>query len=156
MIEVFKAAVWLATLPFAQTDPQFVSGTLCLAQAIYHEARGEPFEGQSNVALVVMHRVADPRWPDSVCEVVYQPAQFSFTAKPHPIREPTAFRDSLALAAVIYMETTFPEYDPGPDPILYFYNPRKVKPVWSGRLNVVEEVGQHVFLSDGAITVAMD
>jgi spore germination cell wall hydrolase CwlJ-like protein len=45
---------------------------LCLALTIYHEARGEPLDGQIAVAQVVMNRVRDPRYPDDVCSVVHQ------------------------------------------------------------------------------------
>lgn len=54
----------------------------CLAKNIYHEARGEPREGQLAIAHVVFNRVADPRWPDTVCSVVYQRKQFSWANVP--------------------------------------------------------------------------
>lgn len=49
----------------------------CLSHAVYHEAGAEPIEGQIAVAHVVLNRVRDSRYPDSVCEVVYQPYQFT-------------------------------------------------------------------------------
>src|SRR4030095_3207335 len=50
----------------------------CLAGAVYFEARGEPIEGQLAVAEVVLNRAASGEYPSSICEVVMQPAQFSF------------------------------------------------------------------------------
>ena len=44
----------------------------CLALNIYFEARNEPSEGQAAVAHVVLNRVSDPRFPDTVCRVVRQ------------------------------------------------------------------------------------
>ena len=44
----------------------------CLAKNIYFEAKSESFVGQSAVALVVLNRVKDKRYPDSVCAVVYE------------------------------------------------------------------------------------
>lgn len=44
----------------------------CLALNIYHEARGEPTKGQFAVAAVTLNRVASRRYPNSICEVVYQ------------------------------------------------------------------------------------
>ena len=52
---------------------------LCLTLNVYHEARGEPFLGQVAVAEVTLNRVDDLRWPDTVCEVVWQKSQFSWT-----------------------------------------------------------------------------
>ena len=44
----------------------------CLATNIYHEARGESNEGKFAVGNVTMNRVDSNRFPDSICEVVYQ------------------------------------------------------------------------------------
>ena len=42
----------------------------CLAQNVWHEARGQGEEGMIAVAFVTMNRVEDKRFPDSVCGVV--------------------------------------------------------------------------------------
>jgi len=44
----------------------------CLALNIYHESRGDSFAGQAAVADVVMNRVEDSYYPNTVCEVVKQ------------------------------------------------------------------------------------
>ncbi len=44
----------------------------CLSEAIYFEARGEPFAGQEAVAQVVMNRVFSGYYPHDVCGVVFQ------------------------------------------------------------------------------------
>lgn len=51
----------------------------CLAVAIFFEARAEPIEGMEAVANVIINRVEDSRYPDGVCDVVWEPEQFSFT-----------------------------------------------------------------------------
>src|SRR5919106_4678476 len=51
----------------------------CLARNVYYEARGEPIAGQYAVAEVTMNRKASPRYPKTVCEVVYQKEAFSWT-----------------------------------------------------------------------------
>ena len=45
---------------------------LCLALNTYHEAKNQSMVGQIAVAEVVMNRVADRRYPNTVCEVVKQ------------------------------------------------------------------------------------
>jgi spore germination cell wall hydrolase CwlJ-like protein len=56
----------------------------CLANAIYFESRSEPIKGQIAVAQVVMNRVKNPTYPNTICGVVYQnkhrrnACQFSF------------------------------------------------------------------------------
>ena len=48
-----------------------------LANLIYCEAGGEPYEGQLGVASVVINRVLSSQFPDSVVGVIYQDRQFS-------------------------------------------------------------------------------
>jgi N-acetylmuramoyl-L-alanine amidase len=49
----------------------------CVAQAVYHEARGESARGQRAVADVVMNRARSGRWGSGACAVVNAPRQFS-------------------------------------------------------------------------------
>ena len=51
----------------------------CLAMNIYHEARSESMQGQIAVAQVTLNRVEHDKWPSTICEVVYEPKQFSWT-----------------------------------------------------------------------------
>ena len=55
----------------------------CVALAMYWEARGEGHQGMLAVGSVVLNRVEDDRFPNSVCGVVHQggetpPCQFSW------------------------------------------------------------------------------
>ncbi len=68
----------------------FAEALVCLALNIYHEARDQPFVGQVAVAQVVMNRVRDDRYPDDVCDVVYQGPTYSW--KPDfPVRHRCQF-----------------------------------------------------------------
>lgn len=51
--------------------------TYCLAQNIYFEARGSTRADRIAVADVVINRVEDTRYPDTICEVVRQGLQDS-------------------------------------------------------------------------------
>jgi len=51
---------------------------VCLALNIYHEARNQPTIGQVAVGQVVMNRVRDERFPDTVCGVVKQGQTYSW------------------------------------------------------------------------------
>ena len=52
----------------------------CLSDVIYFEARSESVIGRQAVGNVVFNRMNDSRFPNTVCKVVYQPRQFSWTA----------------------------------------------------------------------------
>ena len=63
---------------------------VCLATAIYFEARGEPIVGQIAVANVIINRMYDERYPDDVCSVVKQGP--TYTWKPdYPVRDKCQF-----------------------------------------------------------------
>lgn len=91
--------------PFALRDKADDNRDLeCLTQAVYYEARGESDSGQAAVAQVVLNRTRHPRFPKSVCAVVFQHAgagcQFSFACDSqvrHP-RETAAWRRSEKVA----------------------------------------------------------
>lgn len=51
----------------------------CLALAVFFEARAEPIVGMEAVANVIINRVEDSRYPDTVCGVVWEHKQFSWT-----------------------------------------------------------------------------
>lgn len=51
----------------------------CLAKNIYWEARNQSELGQVMVGWVTLNRVAHERYPNTICEVVYEPYQFSWT-----------------------------------------------------------------------------
>ena len=77
----------------------------CMAQNIYHEARGETLAGQLAVANVTMNRVHSGIFPDSVCKVVYQRGQFSWTSKSsHKKHVPTQYVE-LAKRVIIHDRT---------------------------------------------------
>lgn len=116
----------------------------CLVCNCYHETRGENLEGKIAVAKTVLSRAQSNAFPDSVCRVVYQPSQFSWTFDSYGnninAREPgdrQALRDCRAAS-----DTAI---DEGANGLLYFYNPRKVTPSWARRMTSCGRVGNHVF-----------
>jgi spore germination cell wall hydrolase CwlJ-like protein len=68
----------------------FAEALVCLALNVYHEARDQPFIGQVAVAQVVMNRVRDDRYPDSVCDVVKQGPTYSWK-QDFPVRHRCQF-----------------------------------------------------------------
>ena len=55
---------------------------MCMAFNIYHESNNQSMLGQIAVGQVVMNRVADDRFPNTVCEVVKQAVTYKGTNKP--------------------------------------------------------------------------
>ncbi|MBD8066193.1 cell wall hydrolase [Devosia sp. PTR5] len=126
----------------------------CLAQAIYHEARGESATGQLAVANIIVNRARSKRFPASLCGVVYQNAdkgryrcQFTFACdgRSDTPKERRAWARSVALAEKVYAEYATGE-DVGalPKSALY-YHTTAVRPSWSRTYQQVAEVGAHIF-----------
>lgn len=78
----------------------------CLAQNIYHESRGESIQGQFAVAFVTLNRTEDENFPRSICGVVYQKGQFSWTKHKPIISEDSAWGTALIVAKIaLYLHT---------------------------------------------------
>jgi len=117
---------------------------MCLALAIYHEARGEPLHGQLMVAKVVVNRMASDKWPSDMCTVIKQPRQFSFVRKgkaPKP-RDKVAWAMSQALAAEILKDPSILPYTGA-----NHFHTIDVHPVWRRRLYRIVRIGRHIFYS---------
>lgn len=87
-----------------------------LACLVYHEARGEPFEGQAAVVEVVFNRCLSDEFPDTVEEVVFQkygdvwqfsPAPYLYTAEPSEVQYSAVMYAYNAEEPVVPPETVF-------------------------------------------------
>lgn len=74
----------------------------CLANIMWHEARGESQRGQLMVASVVLNRATKRN--KSICEVMSEPKQFSWYAKHSDIVELSVMDKQLALVYNVYMK----------------------------------------------------
>jgi spore germination cell wall hydrolase CwlJ-like protein len=74
---ILAAGLMMVPIPHQETNytptvPTFIQSEInCLADNIYFESRSESFAGQLAVAHVVMNRVHDKRFPDTVCKVIH-------------------------------------------------------------------------------------
>lgn len=89
LLKIKIAAIAIVTLlsaaAIAEINTNSPKETQCLAMSIYYEAKGEPIKGQYAVADVVLNRVEDERFPDTICDVIYQKNQFHWKkAVPKP------------------------------------------------------------------------
>lgn len=108
-----------------------------LARAINGESRGEPYEGQVAVGAVIMNRVADSRFPNSIAGVIYEPGAFS-SIQDGQIN--ANLEDQPKKAA----QDAINGWDPSGG-CLYFYNPAKTKNKWIRSRPIVKTIGSHVF-----------
>lgn len=122
--------------------------TECLTQAIYYEAASESAVGQRAVAQVVLNRVRDPRYPSSVCGVIYQGSerrtgcQFTFTCDGALARKPDPFL--YARARFVAVAALSGQVEPLVG-LATHYHTRQVVPYWRTDLVKLRTVGAHIF-----------
>lgn len=113
---------------------------ICLAKNIYYEARGEPLAGKLAVAQVTLNRVESNKFGNTICKVVYEKNQFSWTKKPSKLKYGKAWQEALSIAeAAITNGIALQNFD-----ALYFHN-KKVKPIWAKQKKKLAKIGGHVF-----------
>lgn len=120
-----------------------------LALTVWGEARGEDRAGQRAVALVVLARVADPRWPDTVKDVVLQRWQFSCWNFQDPNRtklEHVGLSDrSFRQCVESSLEAIGLAKDVGPGPANHYLSTAITPPEWAADMAVVATIGRHRF-----------
>ena len=142
----------------------------CLAQNIYFEAKSEPLAGQYAVADVVLNRVNDTRYPNTICEVVqegpikeswktkqdttlsdderiYYPrknrCQFSWycDGKADNVRDSDAWRIAQEVAFRIVEENRMRGITEGAT----HYHADYVSPKWASKIQLVGSISTHIF-----------
>lgn len=128
------------------------SDEICLADAIYFEARGEPETGQEAVAQVILNRSTNGKYPKSVCGVVYQgqnrrhACQFSFACdgKPETKSEAKAWKRAKSIArGMVTGQRQVASLERATH-----YHATYVKPRWAKNMKKLSTIGRHVFYED--------
>lgn len=108
-----------------------------MANAVYGESRGEPYEGQVAVAAVILNRVQSPSFPKTASGVIFQPGAFTAVADGQIWLTPNerakeAVQDALA------------GWDPSGG-CLYYFNPETATSKWIWTRPQVKKIGKHIF-----------
>ncbi len=120
----------------------------CLSQAVYYEAALESTEGQEGVAQVILNRVRDPNYPNSICGVVFQGAerttgcQFSFTCDGALSQAPVAWAWDRASKVA---ERALAGHVATRVGTATHYHADYVHPWWSPTLAKIDQIGAHIF-----------
>ena len=132
------------------------AAVMCLALNLYHEARGESLAGNLAVGFVTMNRVADPRYPDTVCGVVKQARYHAWSDIPirnkcqfswfcdglsDQPKDDKAFMESVLLSKHILAGTVTDISESA----THYHATWIQAPYWAGDLSVVLELDQHIF-----------
>ena len=118
-------------------NTQANSDLYLLAKLIYSEARGEVYTGQVAVGAVVLNRVNDAGFPNTLQGVIYQPWAFTALHDGQFSLEPNSTAYQAAQDAMNGWDPTYG--------CLYYYNPRTATSSWIFSRTIAVEIGNHVF-----------
>ena len=139
----------IVSSPLDATKQEFI----CLAKNIYFESRGEIIAGQYAVGLVTLNRVRSKRFPNNVCDVVYQARYWNN----HPVRNKCHFswycdgksdkplnKDRWELAqdiAETLLLFNIEDITKGAT----HYHTKQVLPHWADKSKIKTLIGNHIF-----------
>lgn len=108
-----------------------------ISRFVYAESRGEPYQGQVAVAAVILNRVKDSRFPNTVSGVVYQSGAFTCVTDGQINLSPNNTAKKAAQDAMN-----------GWDPSLgavYYFNPNTATSKWIWSRTMTIKIGKHRF-----------
>ncbi|NIK68891.1 MULTISPECIES: spore cortex-lytic enzyme [unclassified Paenibacillus] len=108
-----------------------------MANAVYGESRGEPYEGQVAVAAVILNRLKSPSFPNTISGVIFQPLAFTAVADGQIWLTP----NETARKAV---QDAINGWDPTGG-CTYYFNPETATSKWIWSRPQVKTIGKHIF-----------
>lgn len=131
--EAMKQQTGAVNVPqgFSQNDIKL------MANAVYGEARGEPYEGQVAVAAVILNRVRSDIFPNTVSGVIFEPRAFTAVADGQIWLTPNKRAEEAVLDAVNGWDPT--------GHALYYFNPDTATSGWIWTRPQIKKIGKHIF-----------
>ncbi|MDV3426773.1 MAG: spore cortex-lytic enzyme [Bacillota bacterium] len=108
-----------------------------LSRLINGEARGEPYEGQVAVGAVILNRVKDPRFPNTIAGVIYQPGAFTAVVDGQ-------INAVIAQSSINAARDALNGWDPSGGAV-YYFNPATATSKWIWSRPLIKVIGDHRF-----------
>ncbi|MED0675664.1 spore cortex-lytic enzyme [Aneurinibacillus thermoaerophilus] len=108
-----------------------------MANAVYGEARGEPYIGQVAVAAVILNRTKSPSFPDSPSAVIFEPGAFTAVADGQIWLPPNKTAEKAVQDALNGWDPT--------GGALYYFNPDTATSPWIWTRPQIKKIGKHIF-----------
>lgn len=140
-------AVVMAQISTAPLPPDQLETVTCMAQNLWFEARGSSRQDQLAVANVVLNRVGDPRYPNDICEVIWQPYQFSWTQDGRSDQVRVRTPDDRQIWERLVKLSVAAVIEKLEDPTLgaTHYHATYVSPDWAPQLKRLVQIDDHVY-----------
>ncbi|MCF6092780.1 spore cortex-lytic enzyme [Microaerobacter geothermalis] len=108
-----------------------------MANAVYGEARGEPYVGQVAVAAVILNRVESAKFPNTPSGVIFQPGAFTAVADGQIWLTPNAKAKKAVQDAINGWDPT--------GGAIYYFNPNTATSAWIWSRPQIKRIGKHIF-----------
>lgn len=146
-----------STSAYADTVPQ--TELTCLAEAIYFEGRSETLSGMYAIGNVILNRVDNPKFPNTICGVVHQGpmdgskitlnrCQFSYfcdgISDAFPVSDNMIEINAAEWSTLVAEDLVFgdrPDRTKGST----YYHANYVSPFWTDSYELVAAIGTHLF-----------
>ena len=143
-----------STSGFVVDNTKYQQEYACVLSTLWHEARGEPEEGQRAVMQVIINRKKHKNFPSTFCEVIKQDKQFSFlNGQDH--QQKLAVKPYKALDREVYRQLSTMSHEalqgrfkPVLEPSVLWYAHYRVRNHWTKRFKVVMIHGNHKFYKE--------
>ncbi len=116
---------------FSQNDIKLMSN------AVYGEARGEPYEGQVAVAAVILNRLESSTFPDTISGVIFEPLAFTAVADGQIWLTPNDTARKAVMDAINGWDPT--------GNATYYFNPETATSKWIWSRPQIKRIGKHIF-----------
>jgi spore germination cell wall hydrolase CwlJ-like protein len=126
--------------------PVDVDQFICLATNIYYEARGSSYDDQRAVALVTLNRARHWRWEGSICDVVWERYQFSWTITADHASRRVRENNSWETSQLIAYEVLTGGVHDITEGATNYYNPSVVRPRWGSMAVNPLRIGAHRYM----------
>jgi len=133
-------------LPQSVEDLMIAEETNCLAKNIYFESGNQSAMGKEAVGIVVLNRVKDDNYPDTICEVVFQKYQFSWywdERSDDPMIHDPQWEVSKNVARQLIIRYNTKEFNSEFDAT--HYHADYVNPYWAKKKTVIAKIDNHIF-----------
>ena len=120
---------------------------VCLAKNVYFESRNQSEAGMEAVAWVTLNRVESDKYPNTICDVVWQSGQFSWTedGKSDKPKNKRAWEKSIRAAIAVLYFHGMKQYEFDPTEGSIMYHATMVEPYWADAYELVMVEGDHIF-----------
>jgi N-acetylmuramoyl-L-alanine amidase len=108
-----------------------------MARVVHGEARGESYIGKVAVAAVILNRLDDPSFPDTVEDVILQTNAFTAVHDGQYDLKPNSYAYRAVIDAIQGWDPTYGS--------VYYYNPDLATNTWIFSRQSVTKIGNHLF-----------